>query len=158
MLAMMMCALVLAACGGSDDDSESSVHASKRKREGMNDNAKTVYTVTNNFCQKCITYGTKTDILTKTEILTVTPGGDDANYSSLGTTPGSDKIIAELQKAVNSNFNDFADGYVYYIEFTNGFPSAVYISEKDDESFVGRYPNPMEDDENGSYSLKSFLD
>jgi type IV pilus assembly protein PilA len=119
-------------------------------------NAKIIYDAVTVFAQKCETASTPlTKVATVTEAYAIdTTNTDKALVGSVVTIVGGTSIAAanptgeQIQHAVNHALNGEADGTYYIISFNaNGFPSAAYWSKSADDTVVGKYPSPDENEE-----------
>ena len=119
-------------------------------------NAKIIYDAVSVFAQKCETASTPlTKVATVTEGYVIdTTDTDKALVRNVVTIVGGTFIAAgnptgeQIQHAVNHALNGEADGSYYIVSFNaSGFPSAVYWGKNADDTVVGKYPSPDDNEE-----------
>ena len=126
-------------------------------------NAKTIYSATMAFAEKCEVAGKKlTDTENKaTDVLTVGTASDGKKTLS-GTakvgniTPVKGALATgaadEIGKAVMNSLSEEAKGSVYAVVFNaKGFPKTIYWAKSSSDTVVGKYPIPEDNLETKDY-------
>lgn len=121
------------------------------KLSSANSSAKTVYTAANNACQKASTEGyqfkngkytgTMNETKNKKDFTVASLKGDSADYATA------------MQNAIDASFGEDAIDAQWGIEIgTNGFPTKAYYAKTNVDTYVGCYPDKLEDTTEGGIS------
>ena len=126
------------------------------KFTSANANCKIIYDAVSVFAQKCEKASTPlTKVATVTEGFEIdTSDTSKALVKSVVTIVGGTSIVdgnptaEQIQHAVNHALNGEADGSYYIVSFNaSGFPTAVYWGKSADDTVVGKYPSPDDNEE-----------